>query len=68
MKYQNRKIYIVISIDIIKKMETKTTKHTLEKVIDSMGGNFDEERVHTAMLLSFAESVLPVRAWYLLDL
>jgi hypothetical protein len=34
-----------------------TKKSILEKVLDAQGSNFSEEKAHTAMLLSFAESV-----------
>ena len=35
-------------------------KHTLEKIMDSMGKKFDEDVMHTAMLLSYAESIYGV--------
>lgn len=35
-------------------------KHTLEKIADSLGRNFTEDKVHTALLLSFAQSLYGV--------
>ena len=35
-------------------------KNMLEKVVESLGTKFSEEKVHTAMLLSFAESLYSV--------
>lgn len=32
-------------------------KHTLEKIVESLGKNFSEDRVHAAMLLAFAQSL-----------
>jgi len=36
------------------------TKHTLEKIADSLGKKFDEDKLHTAMLLAYAESIYGV--------
>ncbi len=35
-------------------------KPTLEKIMEAMGKNFSEERMHTALLLSFAEGIYSV--------
>ncbi|MBM3199855.1 hypothetical protein FJZ53_02870 [Candidatus Woesearchaeota archaeon] len=35
-------------------------KHTLEKIADSLGKNFDEEKVHTALLLAYSSSIYSV--------
>ncbi len=49
----------------VMKMPDKTTeprKHTLEKMVESMGKDYDEERLHAALLLSYAESIYSVVA------
>jgi hypothetical protein len=33
-----------------------TRKHTLEKIVDKLGANYDEERLHTALLLAFTSA------------
>ena len=37
-----------------------TKKHTLEKIVDSLGKKYDEESMHAALLLSYAESIYSV--------
>ncbi|MBU0666024.1 MAG: hypothetical protein ABIC91_03625 [Nanoarchaeota archaeon] len=39
---------------------TAEKKHTLEKIASEMGAGFDEDKLHTAMLLSYASSVFGV--------
>jgi len=34
-----------------------TREHTLERIVSAMGNNFDEEKMHTALLLGFASSI-----------
>lgn len=38
------------------------TKHTLEKIVDALGPKFNEETVHTAMFLAYAEAIYGVVA------
>ena len=39
---------------------TDTRKHTLERIVETLGKNFGEDRVHTAMLLAYAEAVYSI--------
>jgi len=38
----------------------KTKRHTLEEMAADLGSDFDEDRLHTAMLLAYAESIYSV--------
>jgi hypothetical protein len=40
--------------------EIQTGKHTLEKLAEALGDKWDEEKVHAAMLLAFADSLYSV--------
>ncbi len=35
-------------------------KHTLENIIDALGKNFDEDKVHTALFLAYAQAIYSV--------
>jgi len=37
-----------------------TGKHTLEKIVDEIGKDFDDDKLHTAMLLSYTQAIYSV--------
>ena len=44
----------------LKKIKQMEGKNTLERVVNSMGSNFNEEKIHTALLLAYSQSIYDV--------
>jgi len=50
----------IIPIGPAASASSKAKRHTLEKIIDATGKGFNEEKVHSAMLLSYVQSLYEI--------